>query len=167
MKLIPLTKIYFTKVDDEDYESLSKFNWYPYPSNGHIRVGRTSNTGTGKRTVYMSRQITGAPTGMCVDHINGNTLDNRKSNLRVCTYSENSKNRKMQKNNTSGYKGVHAYKANGYNSLKKWVAQIRSERKCKIIGRFCTAKEAAIAYNKAAIKLHGRFAKLNAIPNKT
>ena len=91
-----------------------------------------------------------------VDHINGNTLDNRESNLRVCTHSDNCKNRKMHSNNKTGFKGV---------SLKdgKYVAQIQFKGNHKHLGLFDTAIEATIAYNEKAKTIFGQFARLNII----
>lgn len=91
-----------------------------------------------------------------VDHINGDGLDNRKSNLRICNGSQNRCNKGKPKNNTSGYKGVTWHTPN-----KKWVAQIAVNGKHSYIGSFKTKEEAAKAYNKKAKELHGEFARLN------
>jgi len=94
-----------------------------------------------------------------IDHRNGNGLDNRRKNLRkIATSSQNKMNCGMYSNNTSGYKGVHYYYTH-----KKWGAQIYSNKKCYFLGLFETAKDAGIAYNIAAIKYHGEFARLNQI----
>jgi hypothetical protein len=95
---------------------------------------------------------------MQVDHINGNTLDNRKENLRICTQNQNGKNRLLNKNNVSGYKGVTYKKAN-----KLWCAQIVVNYHKMYLGLFTTAEAAALAYNEAAKKYHGEFAKLNEV----
>lgn len=96
--------------------------------------------------------------GMEVDHKNGNTLDNRLHNLRVVTKKQNSFNLKLPAHNTSGYKGVSLHKRN-----QRWVAYIG---KCPhvYLGSFGSAIEAARAYNAAAKKRYGKFAKLNQIP---
>lgn len=91
--------------------------------------------------------------GIEVDHKNGNPLDNRLSNLRPATRTENSANRKIHRNNSCGYKGVYLYKKTG-----KWHAALRN----KVIARCDTAEDAARAYNTAAKKRYGKFAKLNA-----
>lgn len=112
-----------------------------------------------KKMTLMHRLITNFPKGMEVDHINGNKLDNRRSNLRVCTRSENAKNRRLSKSNKSGYHGVHY--ATTEKRRKRWAASIRVNGKKKYIGRFFTLAEAVMAYNKSALKYHGKFATLN------
>ena len=102
------------------------------------------------------RLIMGEPIGKDVDHINHNKLDNRISNLRICSRSENHHNSKIQKNNATGYKGVH-YKTNA----KKFVAQIKLNNKRIHIGYFRTAIEASVAYNETAKKLFGEYAYVN------
>ena len=93
-----------------------------------------------------------------VDHRNGNKLDNRKSNLRICSRSENQMNRGKQKNNTSGFKGVSQIKMN-----QKWVAYIKVNYKRIYIGCFLKKVDAARAYNMAALKYHGEFGLLNKV----
>ncbi len=104
----------------------------------------------------MHRVIKGAKAGQSVDHVNGNGLDNRRSNLRLCAHAENLRNRKIHKNNKSGFKGVRKRKE---SSL--WRAEIRSNHKFYFLGNFHSAEEAAHAYDAAALKLHGEFARLN------
>lgn len=88
-----------------------------------------------------------------IDHINGIKNDNRLSNLREATTSENGMNRGMQANNTSGYKGVSWCKYK-----RKWVATIRVNRVGKILGRFASPEDAYEAYCKAVKSFHGEFA---------
>lgn len=104
----------------------------------------------------MHRLITGAGAGQQVDHINGNKLDNRRSNLRLCTQSENMRNRGATALNTSGFKGVH-WSAND----RKWRAGIKVEGKRIFLGLYLSKEEAAEAYNRAAESLHGLFASKN------
>jgi hypothetical protein len=104
----------------------------------------------------MHRQILGAPPGQQVDHINGDTLDNRRVNLRLATHGQNQHNRGKYRNNKSGYKGVSWDKAAG-----KWRAQIKFNNKKYNLGRYHDPIEAALAYDAAAIRLHGAFARLN------
>ena len=159
MKTIPLTRGYFTKVDDGDYEKLAIHRWcadVKKRRNDYCCVRAIRRDYPSGKTVYMSRVILGATRNRYVDHINGDTLDNCKSNLRFCTLSENSINKKMQSNNKSGYIGVFFRK-----QRKKWVAQITTRRKQKHLGYFNLKEEAAHTYDKAAIKFHGEFARLN------
>ena len=121
--------------------------WY-YPPNG--------NRGRRRATLPIHRLIMDAPKGMEVDHINGNPLDNRKSNLRICTIAENLRNKGAGKNNTSGYKGVSWVKRN-----KRWLAQIKHNGKQVYIGHYKNKEEAARAYDKKAKELHGEYAYLN------
>lgn len=111
----------------------------------------------GKKKIYMHREILGSAPGVCVDHINGDKLDNRRSNLRECTKSENALNSKTKSNNALGIKGV-SYTSAG-KRLKRFVAQISLNGKHKFIGNFLTAKEAADAYQKETKLLHGQFHK--------
>jgi hypothetical protein len=103
------------------------------------------------------------PKGKDTDHINGDTLDNRRCNLRVCSHQQNISNRKKQRNpTTSQYKGVHLDKARG-----KWHAKLRSHGRMVHIGYFTSEEDAAQAYNEAARKHFGEFARLNVIENAT
>lgn len=104
----------------------------------------------------MHRLIIGAREGEYVDHINGNGLDNRRSNLRIATAMTNQQNRKLQKNNKSGYKGV-----SWDNTNRAWICQIRVNKRSKFLGYFKDAQEAGKAYDVAAEKYFGKFAKLN------
>ena len=129
-------------------------SWHTCP-NGNKRKRQT--------TLSIHRLIMDAPKGMEVDHINGNPLDNRKSNLRICTRSENERNKGPLKNNTSGYKGVT--RQSRINKNDKWRAQIRHNSKLIVIGLYEDKEEAARAYDKKAKELHGEYAYLN-FPDK-
>ena len=110
------------------------------------------------KVARLHRVVMNAPRGMCVDHINGDTLDNRRSNLRICTRGENNTNRGMRKTNTSGKKGVHRIKGNLKNP---WRTQINAQGKRIHVGVFATLEEASAAYDQAALKYHGQFAQTN------
>lgn len=97
-------------------------------------------------------------TSVYVDHINRNKLDNRKSNLRLCSHRDNLNNRPANKNNTSGFKGLYWHKRNN-----KWVVRITVEGKCISLGCYSDKIEAAKIYNAAAIKYFGEFAYLNKV----
>lgn len=106
------------------------------------------------KQVRLSRLLAAPPSGMVVDHINGNPLDNRRSNLRVCTVKENNWNRKRRVGGTSLYKGV-SRAPNG------WFANIWPHGKCRHLGRFKSEIDAARAYDEAAREEYGEFACLN------
>ena len=108
----------------------------------------------------MHRKILGLKKGdgKIVDHINGNSLDNRKANLRICTQSQNMINRIKQKNNKSGYIGVCLYKG---NSINKWRASIMQNKKQISIGYFDNKIDAAKARDTKALELYGEYATLN------
>lgn len=155
MKKIPLTPTGFALVDDEDYDHLSKWSWHremlgkkhkaPYARRG------TNYYGGVKKSKAMHRYLLDAPNGLEVDHINGNTLDNRKANLRLCTRSENAKNKAVYRNNKSGCKGVNLH------SSGKWRARIQVDGKRISLGLYDSLDEAKIAYSTAAKKYYGRF----------
>ena len=94
------------------------------------------------------------PDGKSVDHRDGNRLNNSRANLRVCEHYENLRNRGKQKNNTTGFCGV-------YKNRDRYQAQIKMNGKCLYFGTYPTPEEAARAYDEAALKLHGEFARLN------
>jgi hypothetical protein len=154
MREVRLAQEQITIVDDEDYEEINKHKWWWC----HGYACRTTSKNYG---LFMHRVILGLSKGdgKHSDHINGNKLDNRKSNLRICTRSENMKNSKIQSNNTSGFKGVNLKKSTG-----KWGAQIMSNGRVIHLGYHNDKIMAAKIYNEAALKYHKEFARLNEIP---
>ncbi len=156
MKEIPLTQGKISLVDDEDYERLNQFKWYPN-WNGYTWYAKRANLRiNGKqKQVYIHRVIMNTPKGIQVDHRNGNGLDNRKANLRLCTHQENQFNKKYaQKNNKLGIKGVC-----WREDMKKFHAQIWVNSKRIHLGYFNVMGDADGAYRTAEEKYFGKFAR--------
>lgn len=147
------------QIDEEDLHFLQKNNSSAsITSHGYVGINFYLGFVDGKykyKREYLHRLIMKPRKGYAVDHINNNKLDNRKENLRICINSNNAKNKKQFSGN---YKGVYWSK-----KQKKWVAQITKNKKCKHIGSFEFEKDAALAYNREAKKLHGKYAFLNKI----
>ena len=137
-------------VDDVvlDPEDIGRFRFWVETRKDGVKVVRSWQKGKG---IILSRLLMNPNVNEVVDHINGDRLDNRKANLRVCTQSQNLQNRKMNKNNSAGFKGVA-------KSGRKWRARITFEGVRRCLGSFDSAKEAHQAYCFAATKLHKRFA---------
>lgn len=157
---IKLTQNKVAIVDDKYHFQLNRYKWF-YDNGYAVRqIGKE-----GKQIkLWMHWMIIGDMNGrpiigMETDHINGNKLDNRKSNLRVGTKNENQHNRTKYKNNTSGCKGVIYFKWG--KRIKRWHAQIGLNGKIISLGYFLTKEEASDAYDNAAIKYHKEFAKIN------
>lgn len=142
----------YFKVDNSDLWKVAGFSWRASKT-GYLRA-KINN-----KTIMLHRWVMNATEGEVIDHINGDLLDCRKTNLRSCSIMENSRNRKISKNSSTGYKGVHTvYK-------DRFRAVIRVNRKLHYLGYFKSALEAASAYDTAALKHFGEFAKLNFPPH--
>lgn len=149
--------VYF---DEQDAELVLSCKWqiYKQPDRTGIYAITGSKRKEGRQNLSMHRMIMGNPPGMEVDHRDGNGLNNRRNNLRICTRRQNAKNLPVNCKSTTGFKGVSFRKdANLYE------AHITTNRKRRRIGYFCYAIDAAKAYNEAALKEHGEFARLNKI----
>jgi HNH endonuclease len=161
LKVIELTQGQVAIVDDEDFEWLAQWRWnyYKERTNGGY-AHRSAQRINGRRPhLLMHREIMSPiPNGMEVDHINGNKLDNRRCNLRYATPQQNRHNRTRYSNSTTGLKGVTFNKK---NKKKPFQSHICDRWKKIHLGYFSTPEEAATAYNNAAIRLHGSFARLN------
>ncbi|MDR4987189.1 AP2 domain-containing protein [Bacillus cereus] len=155
-KKIKLNNGGFALVSDEDFEELSKYKWHRRSSDGY--AARTIYENGKFTTVRMHREIIKAPPGLVVDHINRDRLDNRRENLRIATRSQNTANSIAPSTNKSGYKGVQYRK-----EQKRWRAVIRVNGKHISLGQYGTAEEAAQAYNEAAVKYFGEYARINVI----
>lgn len=140
--------------DDREHDIVSKHNWWP-EALGHTWYAKaTVKKPNGKKTsIYMHRLILNPGRGKRTDHINMNGLDNRWINLRSCSHSQNLCN-VPSRGKTSKFKGVH-FEHNGF------VASISFNKNKKYLGRFKTAEEAALAYDKSAREIHGEFARIN------
>lgn len=138
----------YTLVSDHWFEYLNQWRWHLEGSGYVCRDEQYQR-------ILMHRVVANTPVGMETDHINQNKLDNRAENLRICS-QENRFNYKLNKRNQSGYKGV------SWNKWEqRWVSQIQAELQEYHLGSFDTSKEAAIAHDYAARRLHGEFASLN------
>jgi hypothetical protein len=157
MKKIPLTQGNFVLVDDADFEWLNKYIWRPKKTKYTYYARRRSK---GKE-IQMARQILNPPSHLHCDHINHNGLDNRRSNLRICTISQNQHNSKLRSDSTSGFKGVYWDR-----DLNKWRVRISINKKVIWLGSYTCLIEAAKVYDAAAIKYYKEFANLN-FPERT
>lgn len=157
---ILLSQGYFALISNGDKKRVSKHKWYAQRKGKYVLPMRHIYiNGKCKYTQKMSRFILNViDKKIIVDHKNGNSLDNRRCNLRLTTSQQNSWNSKRPKNNKSGYKGVSFSKP-----MKKWRARIHVNKQEISLGYFDNIIEAAIAYNKGALKYFGKYAKVNNI----
>lgn len=139
-------------VDDEDFARLKDYNWQKSTNGYAIR-----SVGTNK--VYMHQEVLPTPAGIYADHINSNRLDNRRSNLRAASHSQNGQRRKVQVNNSTGYRGVS-------QSPHGWRAQIYINNKRISLGYYKDVAAAARAYDRGAVKYFGANAATN-FPQET
>lgn len=162
---IPLSKGYVAIIDFADFERIRPYKWHaklydgvPYAARSEYLPDSYAEFGHNKsnKTVLMHRQI-GMLMGFSdVDHKNRDTLNNRRANLRPCTRSQNCANQKLRSTNSSGFKGV-----NWKKDQKAWCARISVGYKRIHLGYFLTSEEAAKAYDAAAVKHFGEFARVN------
>lgn len=160
-RIIKLSRGQCAIVNTRDFTELSQWKWACQKDmSGALRAYRRGRISDGQRRgkiIYMHREIMRAPSGLDVDHINGNGLDNRRGNLRLATRKQNTRSQNgLYANNTSGFIGVSFSKSN-----EKWEARISPNGKSIIIGYFDDKEEAARARDKAALEHFGEFASLN------
>lgn len=153
---IPLTQGYEALIDPDDVEKVGQYKWC-LKKDRYTAYAKRTITVDGKQTVqFMHRLIMDAPADKQVDHINGDGLDNRKVNLRLCSQMENRRNLQKSVSNSSGFKGVHYD-----NQFGKWKATITLNNRptfiCYSECLFCAAE----AYNQKAKEFYGEFANIN------
>jgi len=142
MKNIKLTKGLVANIDDTDFDSVSELKWCAINCRGILYAATNIRRGKGYRTVLMHRWLLGEPTKI-VDHVDGNSLNNQRENLRTVTHGENIRNNKNRRNNSPTL-GTTLQKSSG-----KYIAQVYSNRVNKYLGLFTTrelARDAVISY---------------------
>jgi len=153
---VPLTQGFTAIIDIDDYAEISKFNWHFQESGG---VGYAARQATvderptkQRQFIWMHHVIIGKHETMVVDHINGNGVDNRKSNLRHATCSQNQLNRKITSVGKSGFRGVYPHDG-------KWQSRLKINGKSHHLGTFETVELAAKAYISASIEMAGEYSR--------
>ena len=150
---VPITQGGFAVVDEADRPLVDGLKW-SLNGSGYAQHCRFEG-GVAILRVIMHRLLMAPKAGLVVDHINGDRLDNRRCNLRVCTNAENSRNRRPSKNAPFGYKGVRA------SGKSRFAAVVWLDNRSHKIGTFASAEEAARAYDEVIRVHHGAFARLN------
>lgn len=146
----------FAIIDEEDFERVSRHKWYGAPAGCTIYVRATTlTTGLPKHQSGLHSFVMRGEFGQRFDHRDGNGLNNRKGNLRLASAQQNACNTFKQRNTTSKFKGVKM------TSSGKWAAYIKMDGNCEVLGMFIEEADAARAYDAAALRLFGDFAKTN------
>ena len=153
-----------TLIDADDLPRLSPFQWYVITNRKTLRSSVIEcKSSAPPRIVYLHRFLLDAPSDMLVDHIDRDSLNNRQSNLRLCTKPQNAVNSRIRSGKRhSIYKGVTRswHKRLGD---RPWMAYVCKDGKRIYLGKFATEIEAARAYNVAALALYGSFALMNPV----
>ena len=155
MREVQLSRGLVALVDDQDYDMIISHRWQPTPAD-QKQVRFYASRRTSRSTFYMHRVILNPPPGMEVDHINGDGLDNRRCNLRLCSRGQNNANIKNIRRASSGFRGVYIS-----STSRLYRAMISVGKKNIELGRYKSAEEAAKAYDAAASAAFGEFATLN------
>ena len=154
-----MTQPQYAKVAPGDYKGLREYEWFAQKGKGCFYAVRRARGPKGNKpaTIYMHHELIDVADGLLIDHVNQDSMDNRRANLRGATRAQNIRNRKKFSNSSSSkYKGVSWRK-----KTRKWEVLITFERKRIFLGCFHSEIDAAKAYDRAAIKYHGEFASLN------
>ncbi len=150
--LIPLTRGFYARVDREDYPDLIKTRWHLNSRGYAVTTSHPKNT----KLVAMHRVILCAANGQIVDHKDGDRLNNARRNLRICSVAQNNMNSAKPKNSRSRFKGL------SWDSKRRfWRVKVQCDGKTHEIGQFTDELEAAKAYNVAALRIQGEFARVN------
>jgi HNH endonuclease len=161
MKRLELSKGYFAKVDDQDYDRLVKYRWHVKNGRGFLYALRSVSVQGWCKTIPLHYEVLGLCfplLGFTVDHRNGDGLDNQRGNLRLCTPSQNHYNRLPRKGARSKYKGVTLVRRKGGYRYQVYIIK---DKKRNYLGTFDDEFTAMKVYNSWAIRLHGEFAYLN------
>lgn len=157
-RLVQLTHGQWAVVDDDVYPAVAQWKWQAIRGPLGCWYARRAHYHDDGRIEYrlMHREILGLIDGPMVDHRDGNCLNNRRSNLRACSHLQNSRNTKLNQRNKSGFKGVSWSTAAG-----KWRASLCINKRQTHLGVFECAEDAARAYDAAAAREFGEFARTN------
>jgi hypothetical protein len=139
--VIPLTRGYVAIIDADQAEWVTKLTWHARGKGHHIYAARFK---PGGEHMDLHRALMDCPAGLCVDHINGNTLDNRKANLRICTHAQNMRNRHTESEAIGCY----------YDTKRcQWRTRVQRDGQTFNLGRFDTQEEAEAAYKETVAGL--------------
>lgn len=160
METIVLTKGYSALVDAEDASWLNQWKWRIHEMRGGEKryACRSVRLGDKWATLFMHQVVAGTPAGFYTDHIDGDGLNNQRSNLRIVTRGQNIQNSMKKSVSSSKYKGVHFSRCSS-----PWMARIQKDGHPVYLGMYKTEVLAAEAYNKAALSMFGEYASLNQI----
>jgi hypothetical protein len=151
---VPLTRGYEAIIDAADVHLVADWNWCAWVKGRQTYAVRGTKLSGKQLQVRMHRQILNPPSGLMIDHVSGDGLDCRRSNMRIATAGQNMKNQRAHRDNSSGVKGVSWDKAR-----QKWRASITTDRKTLFLGRYDDMGAAYQAYRCACKKMHGAFSR--------